>query len=970
VIGSTSATLDAVGSGTVRFTLGDAAGTYRVRVTTIENGRTLASDTHLWVTGQQEYFGDSSNTYLELVADKRSYAPGEQARLVVRGEPLAGPVLVTKEGHGVTWHRVVRAVAGEPLEVPIDAGDVGDIYVHVTYLRNGRVYQAERRLSVPAVDRTLHVTIEADAEVARPQQPGTFTVSVSDAAGMPVRASVSLGVIDEAVYAIAPDQTPDPVRFFYRREYSRVGTTSSGNYYFTGYAGTDLMQLARRRRRPFSLADFKGDPEGRPQVRKDFPDAIYWLADIVTDTSGKARVTLKYPDALTTWRLTARAVTSDTRLGSRIARTMTTKDLIVRIITPRFLTEGDRVTVPTVVHNYRPESKATSIAFEATGLQPTAPLNTVTAPIEGKGERRDDWRFSAPAAGTATVTASAKNETDSDAVELPIPILPYGLRREVSSSGSLLTPGEARATLTIPSTAAASGRAVRVALAPSLAGSMLGALDYLATYPYGCTEQTVSSFVPNLLVSRALVDLKLSPTERTQQVDRNARAGLQRLLEFQQADGGWGWWQSDATHPFMTAYAMNALVDTRASGYAVDEERFARGARRLAELYASYPRMALELKTYVAYVLGRADVQSAVNRTRLDELWNRRSDMTPYGRALLLLTLDEAKDQRGNELAQRVVADATTTGELSYWKSDNDPLMFDFVDTSVEATATAVRALARRDPRNPILDRAVRWMMVNRTGGYWYSTKQTAMALHGLLELLRARNERPDTFTADVYVNDVLAGTRTFTPASTTDPDPIVVTAAAPLGASSVRIVKRGGGSLYWSATAVYYDPEAAEARTGSRRLAVARSYSRLTTAKRADGTLYYREQPLNGPVAPGDVLRVHLTIAGSAEWKYLVLEDPLPAGVEAIQDRTGYDFDADYEWYGGPRVEFRDSRTVFFQPDMLAGRYEFSYLVKAISSGDFRAAPAQIAPMYVPSVNASSTPQMLSVSTPGDTAR
>jgi uncharacterized protein YfaS (alpha-2-macroglobulin family) len=127
----------------------------------------------------------------------------------------------------------------------------------------------------------------------------------------------------------------------------------------------------------------------------------------------------------------------------------------------------------------------------------------------------------------------------------------------------------------------------------------------------------------------------------------------------------------------------------------------------------------------------------------------------------------------------------------------------------------------------------------------------------------------------------------------------------------------------------------------------------------------------LNGPIEPGDVLRVRLTIAGSTDWKYLVLEDPLPAGVEAVQDASGYDFgDARYEWYGGPRVEFRDSRTVFFQQEMTSGRYEFSYLVKAISSGDFRAAPAQISPMYVPGVNASSTPQLLSVSTPGDAAR
>ena len=82
-------------------------------------------------------------------------------------------------------------------------------------------------------------------------------------AGQPVRAQVSLAVIDEAVYGVKPDDTPDPIRFFYRREYSRVATTFSSSYYFTGYSGRDRLQLARRGRRPFTLADFKGDQPKR-----------------------------------------------------------------------------------------------------------------------------------------------------------------------------------------------------------------------------------------------------------------------------------------------------------------------------------------------------------------------------------------------------------------------------------------------------------------------------------------------------------------------------------------------------------------------------------------------------------------------------------------------------------------------------------------------------------------------------------
>jgi uncharacterized protein YfaS (alpha-2-macroglobulin family) len=124
--------------------------------------------------------------------------------------------------------------------------------------------------------------------------------------------------------------------------------------------------------------------------------------------------------------------------------------------------------------------------------------------------------------------------------------------------------------------------------------------------------------------------------------------------------------------------------------------------------------------------------------------------------------------------------------------------------------------------------------------------------------------------------------------------------------------------------------------------------------------------------MAPGDVLTVRITAAGSSDWRYLVLEDPLPAGVEAIQDTTAYPLERPGRnaWWYGSRVEYRDSRTVFFQETFQNGRYEFVYLVKAISSGQFRAVPAQITPMYVPGVNASSESYTVTITPPPGSSR
>jgi uncharacterized protein YfaS (alpha-2-macroglobulin family) len=72
--------------------------------------------------------------------------------------------------------------------------------------------------------------------------------------------------------------------------------------------------------------------------------------------------------------------------------------------------------------------------------------------------------------------------------------------------------------------------------------------------------------------------------------------------------------------------------------------------------------------------------------------------------------------------------------------------------------------------------------------------------------------------------------------------------------------------------------------------------------------------------------------------------------------------------WWYGSRVEYRDNKTLFFQESFEAGRYEYVYLVKAISSGEFKAVPAQIVPMYVPGVAASSEPLTVTVTVPEGT--
>lgn len=984
LVARASVTTSADGRAIWPLTLPMTSGHYRVSAAVASAGRTARGEETAWIPGEGFQSTSLDNErFLELQPDRKSYAPGDTAHILIHGEVVEGSVLVTKEASQVSWHAVPRLAGTSVVDVPITESDMGDVYVSLTYLKDDKLYRAERRLLVPASSRGLQVTIAGDDAPPRPGRTSRYRVTTLDANGQPVRASVSLAVVDEAVFAVKADSTPDPLRHFYRLDYTRVNTTFSRTYTFIGYSGTQQLQLASRRR-PFRLADFKREGPPRPHVRRDFPDAIHWVADVVTDAEGHATVEVKYPDALTTWRLTARAVTRDTKVGGAIARSTTTKDLILRLITPRFLTEGDTFDIPTVAHNYLPQAEPATVAMTATGLSTPdgTPPTPISTSIRTNDEQRIDWPFIAERPGTAVLSASVSGSVESDAIELSVPVLPYGLERDVSQSGTLRA-AETQSVLHVPDTSNAAARSIAVTLSPTLAGSLLGALDFLTDYPYGCTEQTVSAFLPNLLVSRALNELKLLPTERLAMLDRMVNDGVRRLVDYQHEDGGWGWWKADSNHPFMTAYAVYGLLEADRAGYRVDRFRLAQGIAALIQLYDRYPRAVPDLKAYELYVLALARARgleaAATSEDRrfdlagaVDDLWDAAPRLSASGRAWFVLALDALKDARAESLADELARTAERRGDLMWWSAETDPLLEDAIDSTAETTATAVRALAPRAQHAAVVEGGLRYLLANRvTGGYWNSTKQTAMVLFGLLDYLAARRERPTSYAVDVYVNEALVATHAITPAMWTQASPITLSAPAREGANNVRIVKRGEGTLYWSASARFYDTRAALQPVGSRQLAAAREYLLLRPTQ-TGGRIVYRPEPLRDTVTVGDLVLVHVTVAGSAGWRYLMIEDPLPAGLEVVRQPELYEIEGGAPqtlWWAGSQREYRDNRVVQFHESLTDGRVELQYVVRATTTGTFRAMPSRVVPMYSPGVHASSTTQRITVA-PKETRR
>jgi hypothetical protein len=533
-------------------------------------------------------------------------------------------------------------------------------------------------------------------------------------------------------------------------------------------------------------------------------------------------------------------------------------------------------------------------------------------------------------------------------------VVPRGLHQVKNESAAFADENAERTfSLNLPQTADARARSLRIDVAPSVAGTLFGALDYLTSYPYGCTEQTMSSFLPNVIVTQALKDIRSSSIKNSTDLPKKVQKGMDRLYAYQHNDGGWGWWKDDQSDPFMTAYVVSGLTLAKRNGYAPDDNRISSGREKLKQMLDSGTTEAgtqidLETRAFMVYAL---EESGGADNHYLEKIVSERGNLQPYGRALLALTLKQRKDdKRAREVAAEIERTVTADDFSAHWESQRKA-MLDFAETNdTEATALSLKALARIKPDSTLLPRVARWLVSNRRSSfYWNSTKDTAFAILGLIDYLKVSRELAPDYDLEVYLNGENVLTEHVSSAAASQTFSISRKAGEVAGINEIRIVKHGKGMIYFSSSLDYYTGEDNVAARGSADLNVTREYLRLKVVE--DGyKLKWKTEPLSGEIHSGDLLVVRLKLNGTKA-RHVMIEDPIPAGAEQVESVGSLNLDytsgRDWsDWYSSR--EFRDNRTVFFL-DYFDGGMTLQYAMRVQVPGDFRVAPARAELMYSP---------------------
>ena len=704
------------------------------------------------------------------------------------------------------------------------------------------------------------------------------------------------------------------------------------------------------------------------QARSVFRDTAFWGARVRTDETGQGTVKVKLPDNLTTWRAVVRGVSRQALVGAGRGSVSVFKPVVVRIDAPRFLTQGDEVTVPTAVHNQTEQTLKGPLVLIADGIALRGDDDVLE--IAPGQHALSERHASAPAIGPAILKATFGRGTTSDGVEAGLPALPRGLRVVDARSGTVDTrrADTEHTFLDVPERVIAGSQRLVVALHPGIDDALMDALLKLQLFPYGCVEQTVHRFLPALQAYEALQAAGHPDAHQLGKLKTVILEVAKRLRNLQNADGSFGWFRGGAQDLSMIAYALRGLAGARKAGAPNLNLVINAAKKALARALPKGSPDAQALAHLAWAEAGGFDAKAWAITFR-----KRSDELSTAGLAwLAMAAATHGRSYDTDELVRLLVSRRVEKDGFTHWTGRARDC---FTGSHREATALAALALVRAKMATPHAERAVAWLLAQQPDGprARATTKETAAFVELAAAWLREGRDHGFGGTVEVLLDGKPVRTVHTGPGVLPLRDRrFVIEGELPPGRHTLAFRLRGEGSLHWVArwSGVVASKDLPEAPHG---ITVTRSYlDPVVTpapgepAKPKPGHTVLREAARprfeiapKDVVSQGETLLVRLRLVPSRRLEYVLVEDPLPAGFEVVGDTTKGTFD----WQ-----ERRDEKQVFFLSALPAEGVSLEYQIQATHLGSFTALGTEAMAMYAPQFHGRAAGHRLSIRR-GDTA-
>jgi uncharacterized protein YfaS (alpha-2-macroglobulin family) len=970
-------------------------------------GQEHSSELCTWVTGKGTVlWQEPEDMSLSLVPEKTAYQVGDHVHVLVRNPFPGAQALVTIERYGVikSWVQPLEGntpvldfkvepdflpgfylsvlvtsprVAPAPGQSPLDKDgvDLGRPTYRIGYVK----------LGVQDPYKTLDVTVHTDRDTYKPRD----TVHL-DLKAAPHRDSSSkqplefaVAVLDEGVFDLIQDGQSyfDPYRGFYK-----LDPLDLENFGLL----TRLVGLQKFEKKG---ANAGGDGGAGFDLRSVTKYLAYWNPSVLADGRGRAKLDFQLPDNLTGWRVFAIATTPADRLGLGDYKIKSTKLTELRPVMPNQLTEGDQFTAGFSVLNRSDQPRTIEVNLHASGpldggaraLKQTLVLQpfkreTVWMPLLTRGH------------GTLRLTATAGDRMDTDGLAYTIPVN-HRVSLQVAASYGTTVSDKVNEPLLFPAGMQPSIGELAVQLTPTVIGNLDGAFRYVQDYPYDCWEQRLTQ----ALLAAELGNLKgyLPADLKWPDAATRPQAALDDAASFQAPNGGMTFWKpdNDRVSPYLSAATALAFNRLREAGYRIPADVEQRLHSYLDDLLRNDAAPTFYSEGMVSSVRAVA-LQALAERQQLKladlkryERFAPQMDLFGLAAYLRAAIATPGGDALAGDLARRILSHANQSGGQFHFSEPWDDGYVQMLATPVRSECAILDAFVRygETPAGSSLVGDVPFKLVRtltQTRGdrdHWQNTQENLYCTQALAEYSHVYEHDAPALNAEVKLGEESLGTAKFASFQDTAARLVRPNGAADAGQrTEVRIERQGTGRIYY-ATHLSFAPSAPVTDAVNAGMEVHREYS-----VQRDGKWMLLATPAE--IHRGELVRVDLFVSLSGARHFVVVDDPVPGGLEPVNRElnTASTVDADagafqassgslwfrfgdwsefgFEGYNFYHQELRHEAARFFADYLPAGHYHLSYAAQAIADGTYAAPPTRAAEMYDPDVYGLSLPSTLRV--------
>ena len=750
-------------------------------------------------------------------------------------------------------------------------------------------------------------------------------------------------------------------------------------------------------------------------VRSDFAPTAYFnpRADL---KEGKATFNFKMPDSLTEWTATAIVFSKTLQTGKTQVNFKTSKDLTLRLETPTFLRQDDKIAIKTLAKNNGKKALQgeVSLTLDVNGKTVENAFKPEQVSLKAGEEKTLTWFYTAPKElGEITVTAAIRSGDIIDGETRTLPLL-TSLQYLPNSKTIALKEGENSLQLT-PVKEGEVLSAVHLTLDTSLLVPVISAMPLLTEQTFKTATGTIDRYLPLAIVNQLytkypnfrkaatqiqrktktekwnkqtseilLKDTELSPWYNISKggceadnlinifasdtVAKKEKEYQEELKKYQNSDGGFAWIKGGRSSLYMTLYVLDRLAQSSYFGVKPPMAITQNALKYLNDKYKDfdlskdyYPFEAI----YYAYVISAFDKTLLVQDTRkkvqtlADYIDGQKEILAPLGQVYMAVIYNRLGNPQKAKKYIKMLFETAKENDVTGTSFAMEERSWQWFRDDLNLHAEALRMLLEVEPDSPRIEGLIKWLMFNKKATMWGSTTNAAKAIYALLEAIKSW----DVLGQNKHYNISWNGQN-----YNLDFGPL---AKENKTVFSVYEPQANNSALSAQITQNITNAQGKKAGKTLPSFATLSNLiiSNLPQEASPKGILnitkaYYLIQentvrPLkeNETIKVGDKIEVRLTIKAEHNFDFVMIQDKKPAAFDTEKLLSGW------VWSGLARYEdLQLAQTNFFMDYIPVGTYELKYVLRPTAEGVFNVGSSIMQSMFAPEVSAHSNSFIIKV--------